>query len=249
MSGPYLDYYNGFYREISRLDAAGNHFSKIENLLPALRDGATVLDIGAGHGSVSEELVKRGFIVHALEANVEAIDVLKSKGFVAHLYDISQPIALGETFDLILLLDVLEHVFEPVKLLAEAAANLADDGRVIVTVPLYFDLFDRLRILRTGKVVSYDNLCYGKQIYAKFRSYNYDHIRFFRPADIGEIAQLAGLRIEKCEYGAMPRYSRVLGFFASFLTKAWIVKRWPGLLAHSMSVVLMRDTTISSHQG
>jgi 2-polyprenyl-3-methyl-5-hydroxy-6-metoxy-1,4-benzoquinol methylase len=239
-AGQYFDYYNGFYREISRLDAESNSFSKIERFLPPLSNDAKVLDIGAGHGSVSHELVKHGLTVHALEANAEAVEALRSKGFVAHVYDISLPIDLGETFDLILLLDVLEHVFDPVKLLAQATSHLNNDGRLIVTIPLYFDLIDRLRIIGTGKIVSYDNLCYGRELYSKFRSFNYDHIRFFRPKDLSEMARLTGLRIERSEYGTMPIYWKLPRFVIRFLTNPRNVEKWPGLLAHSLTAVLTR---------
>ena len=68
---------------------------------------------------------------------------------------------------------------------AKGIAN--KNGYIIVTTPLYFDILDRLNILFTGSIISMDNLCYGRDNYLKFRSYNYDHIRFFKPKDIIEI--------------------------------------------------------------
>ncbi len=75
-------------------------------------------------------------------------------------------------------------VFDPVFLISEAIKITTKNGSIIISVPLYFDLLDRLKILFTGSVISMDNLCYGKENYKKFKSYNYDHIRFFRPSEM-----------------------------------------------------------------
>ena len=77
----YEEYYNGFYKELSKLDEAGNIFSKIETFLPLLNGNETFLDIGCGHGSVSSKLINKGHKVSGIEINKDAIESLESKGF------------------------------------------------------------------------------------------------------------------------------------------------------------------------
>lgn len=237
----YLDYYDNFYRDLAKIDAAGNSFAKIDGFIPDLPPGAKILDVGAGYGSVSCELIERGYEVWALEGNTEAVEILKGKGFHAVLQDISQSIQLPDRFHLILLLDVLEHVFDPVRLLVQARSQLAAGGKVVISIPLYFDIIDRLRILFTGTIISYDNRCYGPDLYSRFRSYNYDHIRFFRPKEIPEMARLAGLAVERLEYSGMPIPWRLPRLFASFMTSRRIVQRWPQLFAHSARAILVEN--------
>ena len=232
------NYYNDFYQELSKLDEAGNTFEKIEDFLPSLNGDEKILDIGCGHGGVSEELIKRGFSVTGLEINDDAINSLKNKGFTAIKKDITKPLELNNKYDLTMLLDVLEHVFEPYQLLKEAKKVTKADGYIIVSVPLYFDIVDRIKILFTGSVISMDNLCYGKENYKKFRSYNYDHIRFFRPKEVIEMGERLDLQIDKIEYFATGYSGQniFLKLLIKFIANKYTVKINPNLLAHNMKI-------------
>ena len=231
------DYYNNFYKELSKLDEAGNTFSKIERFLPILRGDEEFLDIGCGHGGVSSELIKRGHKVSGIEINKDAIESLKSKGFEVFHKDISKPLELDKKFDVVMMLDVLEHMFDPYALLKEAKQTVKKGGVVIVMVPLYFDIVDRLKILFTGSVISMDNLCYGKKNYLKFRSYNYDHIRFFRPKEVIEMGQGLGLKVDRIEYEATSYGgNKILRLLFKLLSNKYTVNLNPNLLAHRMKI-------------
>ena len=112
------------------------------------------------------------------------------------------------------------------------------DGYIIVMIPLYFDIVDRFKILFTGSVISMDNLCYGKEYYSKFRSYNYDHIRFFRPSDIFEMGESLGLKVDKVEYNVTGYGGN--NFIFKVLTKLiankYTVNLNPNLFAHRMKI-------------
>lgn len=232
------EYYNNFYKELSKLDEAGNTFSKIEGFLPNLKGDETFLDIGCGHGSVSGELIKRGYKVSGIEINKDAIESLEKKGFEVFKKDISKPLEMDRKFDVVMLLDVLEHLFDPYSLLNEAKKVTKERGSIIVTVPLYFDILDRFKILFTGSVISMDNLCYGEENYKKFRSYNYDHIRFFRPQEMLEMGESLGLKVDKIEYGATGYGGnyKILKFLVRLIANKYSVNLNPNLLAHSMKI-------------
>ena len=105
------DYYNGFYKELSKLDEVGNTFSKIESFLPILKGDEQFLDIGCGHGGVSGELVKRGYKVSGIEINKDAIESLKLKnvqtewGDYYNFTNYSENSALHKTDALLLMID------------------------------------------------------------------------------------------------------------------------------------------------
>lgn len=231
-------YYNNFYKEISKIDETANTFSKIIFFLPELNGKEKIIDVGCGHGGVCHHLIKKGFKVYGVEVNKDAIRSLKSKGFKVLRRDINLPLKINKLFDVILLLDVLEHVFDPYSLLKEVRGITKPGGVIIVSVPLYFDIIDRLKVLFTGSVISMDNLCYGEENYNKFRSYNYDHIRFFRPNEIIEMSLLLNLEIEKIEYFPTTYYGRssFLKFFFRLIANKYTVKINPNLLAHSLKI-------------
>lgn len=232
------EYYNDFYKELSKLDERGNTFSKIETILPDMNGDEKIIDIGCGHGGVSHDLIKKGFKVYGVEINNDAISSLESKGFKVYKKDITKPLKIDERFDVVLILDVLEHVFNPHSLLKEAKNITKLGGCCIVTVPLYFDIVDRCKILFTGSVISMDNHCYGYENYKKFRSYNYDHIRFFRPIDIIEMSKNLGFKIEKIQYGATG-YSgscKLLKYLLKVIVNKYTVNLNPNLFAHTMKI-------------
>lgn len=238
----YEKYYNSFYRELALIDERHNNLEKISRFLPKLIPGARVLDIGCGHGSVSGELVTKGLIVHGMEINTEALISLQKKGIIAIEHNITQPFPKMEPFDLVLLLDVLEHVFDPMALMEKAAQTLTQTGKMIIIVPLCFDLIDRMRILFTGRIVSYDNRCYGPELYRRFRSYNYDHIRFFSPRDVLELCRLVGLTVDLVEYNPLSAvcFGRVVGWLVRIVANRLTVNLLPSILSHSMTVRVHR---------
>ena len=232
------EYYNGFYKELSKLDELSNTFEKIESFLPELKGTESIIDIGCGHGGVCHELIKQGFDVSGIEINQDAIKSLKEKGFKILQSDITKPFDIVDRFNIVCILDVLEHLFDPYLLLKEAKKITKKDGYIIVMIPLYFDIVDRFKILFTGSVISMDNLCYGKDHYSKFRSYNYDHIRFFRPSDIFEMGESLGLKVNKIEYNVTGYGGN--NFIFKVLTKLiankYTVNLNPNLFAHRMKI-------------
>lgn len=238
----YEKYYNSFYRELAEIDERCNRLKKISRFLPELSPGARVLDIGCGHGSVSSGLVTMGLRVYGMEINTEALISLQRRGIIPVEHDITQPFPKMEPFDLVLLLDVLEHVFDPLALMEQAAQTLTQTGKMIIVVPLYFDLIDRLHILFTGRIVSYDNHCYGQKLYRRFRSYNYDHIRFFSPRDVLELCRLVGLKVDLVEYSPLSAayLGRVVERLVKIVANRMTVNFLPSLLSHSMIVRVQR---------
>ena len=232
------NYYNDYYRELSIIYERSNTFKRIKSFLPYLYGSETFLDIGCGHGGVSSELIKLGYNVAGIEINDEAINSLQSKGFKTYQRDITNPLNINSKFDIILILDVLEHLFDPLNLLKQAKDITNNNGYIIVTTPLYFDILDRLKILFTGSIISMDNLCYGRDNYLKFRSYNYDHIRFFKPKDIIEIGERLDLFIDKIEYTSTEYMgeSKFIKLLFKIIANKYTVDYNPSLLAHSMKI-------------
>ncbi|CAK0742696.1 Class I SAM-dependent methyltransferase [Gammaproteobacteria bacterium] len=228
-------YYNSFYRELAEIDARHNNFSKIAGQVKC-EPGMKVLDIGAGYGNVTVGFVERGCDTYAIEINQDAVVSLQQKGIKVIEQNLNESFTIPYRFDLITALDILEHVFDPLHVLGECHKLLTKDGQLLIIVPLYFDLMDRLRILFSGSIISYDNIVYGKRLYNKFRSYNYDHIRFFRPWEFVEMVKLSGFTINTIKYSPMFGRSLPSKIVALLLANRFTVDKWPSLLAHSMTI-------------
>ena len=110
----------------------------IRHILPE-RGPIRILDIGCGDGLFFDELAAFG-AVEGLEPEASLIrsdNPHRSRIYPVTLADFrpSQP------YDLVLLLDVLEHVDDPAGYLRSAVALLNGHGKVIVTVPAFRSLW------------------------------------------------------------------------------------------------------------
>ena len=53
------EYYNGFYKELSKIDEKGNSFKKIESFLLEPEGNEEFLNIGCRHVAVSSDLINK----------------------------------------------------------------------------------------------------------------------------------------------------------------------------------------------
>jgi SAM-dependent methyltransferase len=103
-----------------------------------LPEDARILEIGCGTGHNFEMLARFGRL-DALEVDAEA-RALAAKRLGRPVGDAPLPGLPGipdASYDLIALLDVLEHVDGRAESLGSIAAKLRPDGRILVTVPAY----------------------------------------------------------------------------------------------------------------
>jgi len=107
----------------------------IANIKPA-KDDLALLEVGCGTGG-NLALLKRFGRVEACECDAEARDWARSKTEVnVRPGALPEDIALlTSSYDMIFLLDVLEHVEEDVASLRALTRKLAPGGRILVTVP------------------------------------------------------------------------------------------------------------------
>lgn len=108
-----------------------------------LKPGARILELGSGTGG-NLPLLRRFGSVTAVEMNEAARDIALSRHAGADIRGGMLPhdLPLGEqTFDLVCLFDVLEHVEDDAAALRAARMRLAPGGAMLITVPAYKALF------------------------------------------------------------------------------------------------------------
>jgi len=108
---------------------------KIRNILGD-RTNARILDVGCGAGLFFDALESFGH-VEGIESDATAVGQSgkwRSRIVVGELDDSYEP---ASSYELIVMLDVIEHLTDPDRVLRRAARILAPRGHLLVTVPAF----------------------------------------------------------------------------------------------------------------
>jgi SAM-dependent methyltransferase len=106
-----------YRRGLARLRGAG---------LPA---GGRILDLGCARGDFLDFAARRGYQVTGVDLNPRLAETARQRGFAVHTGDLRE-VGLPATFDAVTMWDVIEHVDEPVAVLAACRAALRPGGLV-----------------------------------------------------------------------------------------------------------------------
>lgn len=103
--------------------------------LPAKHKGR-VLDVGCGTGETLQELRRLGWEAEGVDFDVKAAETARrSYGLTVRLGTLGEQEYPSNYFDAVGMSHVIEHVHDPVKLLAECRRILKPGGRLIVATP------------------------------------------------------------------------------------------------------------------
>ncbi len=108
------------------------------------RSGATIgkaFQVGCSDGYTLSRFKAAGWDVSGCDPSASAVDLGRRQWKIeAKIGDFeSYAPTRDETYDLFILTHVLEHIYDPVAALKKAATMLADDGIILVEVPLLTD--------------------------------------------------------------------------------------------------------------
>jgi 2-polyprenyl-3-methyl-5-hydroxy-6-metoxy-1,4-benzoquinol methylase len=170
-----------YAREVDLADLNNAHTLGILSVPP----GSRVLDLGAADGSVARGLVERGCKVWAVEvdpSSATAAEAVCERVVVADVEQLDIASAFdGVDFDAVLLLDVLEHLRDPLPVLRRCAALVGSDGRLVLSIPNIAHAAVRLALLS------------GRFRYTERGLLDGTHLRFFDRAGVQQLLEDAGL--------------------------------------------------------
>ena len=95
-----------------------------------------ILDVGCGDGLFFEKLQRYGDVT-GVESDVNTFS--KESPWLSKIHNVpfNEKFQPGETFDVILMLDILEHMPDPLSALRHARTLLSPEGILLATVPAF----------------------------------------------------------------------------------------------------------------
>lgn len=158
----------------------------------ASKVSGSILDVGAGRGALGEALVALGYEVYAIESNEKAASEARKKLSQVicadlHCMDKIHAALQDKKFSYIVFSDVLEHVYDPLQVLRAYAPFLAENGRILISLPNAVNWLNRLRFM------------FGLFNYEMTGVMDRTHIRFFTFTSAKKLLEAAQLSIEKTD--------------------------------------------------
>jgi 2-polyprenyl-3-methyl-5-hydroxy-6-metoxy-1,4-benzoquinol methylase len=106
--------------------------------------GKRILEVGAGHGSITNWLARHGEVV-ATDLSERCVDVLERKyGGLPHVTVHHGEVTgdgVGYDYDSVVLVNVLEHIEDDADFLRQLAEHLRPGGRLLIFVPAFETLY------------------------------------------------------------------------------------------------------------
>ena len=153
-------------------DGKGQHYYLIEQNVKLvkkyLNKGSSVLDVGCDIGLTVKSLEENGFYSEGLEVSTVGAKIAKEKTRIkVHNMELGH-YKSEIKFDGILLLDVLEHLYNPVKVLTECNDHMRQGGYIFIHVPHSNGLSTRLKrfLHMKGLKKGYKHFGFPAHIYA-----------------------------------------------------------------------------------
>ena len=164
--------------------------------------GKSVLDVGCGAGRLGAYLREQGATrVVGCDIAVDAITAASQNLDHAFTYDVATDslsrLCGEEKFDVVVATELIEHLFQPARLLQEVKSVLKPDGVFIVTTPNFLLWSNRLRML------------FGQFQYTKTGLLDESHVHFFTYNTLHQIVKEEGLTVvaeHNVYHGKVPKW-------------------------------------------
>jgi len=162
------------------------------NIVEDIPEGSTVLDIGAGNGLLAMlfKYKKKNVVMDGVEPSKAAAKIAKKSYrnfYVGYFQEFLKDLR-NNSYDYIVLADVVEHTQDPVAFLEDISKVMSKGTKVILSTPNV--AFGSVRL----------SLLAGKFVYVDSGLLEKTHIRFFTKETLEQTVRGAGLGVEKIVY-------------------------------------------------
>ena len=149
-----------------------------------------LLDVGCGNGFLTKIIANNFENIHAIDSSTSAIEQAKKEysGKIIFSKNNLDELKSDKQFNCITLIEVIEHLYSPDKMLQDLNKISFKDTRIIISTP-YHGFIKNLLIILTGKFNTHFSPLWEN-----------GHIKFFSKSTLVEICRRNGFIIEKIFY-------------------------------------------------
>ncbi len=212
------------------MGASEGTYERVLELLGDIRN-KSILDCGAGKGRISELLKNKGAKIEACDINKEQF---APKDIKFKQTDLNKKFPYGNSkFDIIISVEVLEHLENPHHFFSEISRILKKSGRAIITTPNISNIKSRLQFLFKGNLHWFQDTEFGEQ--------GSNHINPIYFKELIFILNKNNLKLVELTT------NRNTGYTLYYSKKDWIIKRFIYLIANFFSDVIYRILSLFMH--
>ncbi|MFX0135401.1 MAG: class I SAM-dependent methyltransferase [Candidatus Hodarchaeota archaeon] len=173
--------------------------------------GERILDIGCGNGILLTLVKSKYRELYGIDISNYALSIAKKHGVKTFKIDLNkEKLPFKDNFfDMVVCLDVIEHIFDPYYLLAEIHRVLKLKGELIISTPNIRFLKHLYSLLIKGRFPKTSN---------DFELYDGGHIHYFTFKDMKNILEKTGFKI-LIERGVLR-----INFLKSLLSPGIVIK-------------------------
>ena len=202
------------YKEMSTLEQEHWWFvgrrAVVFDILRRFAPKGTLLDVGVGTGLNAALFVRAGYNVTGIEPSADAVAFAKEKAPTVPIIQTTFPSASipSDTYDVVVLLDVLEHLDDDGAGLAEIRRVLKPGGVALITVPAFAFLWSGHDELAHHHRRYRRSDLRNKLIGAGLRPVQVSYYNFFlfpAIAAVRLLKALLGITNKESDFGATPR--------------------------------------------
>ncbi len=144
------------YHGIQEMAAYRLHPDVMALLEPYLKKGMEVLDLGCGQGAFSQRLIDAGMIVDGADLDVSQIKAGIRNRYQMDLNKARVTESIPGRYDMIVAMEIIEHLNDPWKYLSDAVSLLRNEGLIVLTTPNISNFISRLRFLMRGSLLAFE---------------------------------------------------------------------------------------------
>jgi len=160
--------------------------TKVKGRLPAPRP--RLLDLGAGPGVLIEEALRMGFEAEGVDHCESNVEAARNRGLNVRLAA-AEDLDDQESFDVVTMMDIIEHVPDPLRILSAAQRALKPGGELVVYTPNH-----RAAVVLLAKLLYRLGVRYPvEEVFGR------NHICFFDDRSLPRTLIKAGFRVRLLE--------------------------------------------------
>ena len=144
------------YKGIPEMAAYRLHSDIFEMIKPFLKGKLHVLDFGCGQGAFSQRLIDLGMVVDACDIDTGQLKAKVNRKVELDLNKEIPSEKFPDKYDLILALEIIEHLQNPWKYFEECLKLLKQGGIIVLTTPNISNFVSRLRFFMRGSLLAYE---------------------------------------------------------------------------------------------